>query len=234
LAHYLQHPHTFGEHIQHLSLIHDNPGHELELPVGFEPTKILPKLEGLTLTHMNIKYCLRDAFLDMLDTPNLTHFSMLGCWGDNNYTTDLGAVAQGTGVKLEHLALSLHWLSEDKSGTVETYLGDLLNASKYMKSLHVQWYNPLPSPQSLVNKICTIGPRLELLSLHQEMDCQIAAPLSSEDFQAICKSCPNLRQIGIQFFEETYYDDDPYGELENFIVSTDIPFVTIHQILIIK
>jgi hypothetical protein len=235
LAHYLQHPRTFGEHIQRLSLIHDSPGHGLELPVGFEPAKILPKLERLTLAGMNMRYRLREAFLDMLDTPSLTHLSMLECWGDNHYTTNLGVVAQRTGIKLEHVALSLHWLGEDRNCTVESYIGDLLDAGKHIKGLHVQWYNPLPSSQSLLEKICAIGPRLELLSLHQEQDCSVAAPLLPGDFQTLCESCPNLRQIGIQFFEETYFDDDPHGELESFIVSTDNRIVTVHlRILIIE
>jgi hypothetical protein len=99
----------------------------------------------------------------MLDTRNLTHLSMLGCFEIPEYTEDLGVEAQRNGTKLEHLALVLI-----RPEDLEDYLGDLLNATKHMKSLHVQWDDEeIPSPQSLMDKICAIGPRLELLSLQE-------------------------------------------------------------------
>jgi hypothetical protein len=217
LACYLERPSSFGEHIQHLSLIQYNEAQPLNLPANREPTKILSKLERLTLVGINIVDAMIEALTNMLDTTNLTHISMLDGGRRLEYDEDFGVEAPRTCPKLEHLALSLVYPDD-----IEDYLGDLLNANKHMKSLHVQWYGVLPSPQSLMDKIRAIGPRLELLSLHQGRQIELSsAVLSSVSFQAICESCPNLRQIGIRSDESSYFDNDPHGEIEYFIVSTD-------------
>jgi hypothetical protein len=86
-----------------------------------------------------------------------------------------------------------------------------------------------------MDKIRAIGPRLELLSLHQGRQIELSsAVLSSVSFQAICESCPNLRQIGIQSDESSYFDNDPHGEIEYFIVSTDHAIEVTHVRLTLR
>ncbi|EAT77631.2 hypothetical protein SNOG_15088 [Parastagonospora nodorum SN15] len=64
---------------------------------------------------------------------------MLECQGGNTFATGLGLIACKTEIDLEHIALDLGWLAEDKEGSVEIYLGDLLAAGRHIKSLHLKW-----------------------------------------------------------------------------------------------
>jgi hypothetical protein len=218
LAQYLQDLSIRGDNIEHLSLVQHSEYQELELPGGLELTRILPRLKRLTVSGIAITYDVLKVLLNMLSLPSLTHLDMLNCWGDDKIAADLGLTARETEIDLEHIAINLNWLSGEKQKSLDTYLGDLLNFSKHIKSLHLKWFNPLPLHQSLSDKICAMGSQLELLSLHETQDCSTATPLWPELFDTICKSCPNLRQLGYQFDEATYVDDDVHDELDSFIV----------------
>lgn len=211
----------FSEHIQELSFVYDSAGEESEsaLPDDFEVTRILPNLRRFTLADMKIKYayCVGRALLDSLDISTLTHLSMLDCWGDKEFATGLGLRARDHGIDLEHIALDLGWLNEDKEGSVEIYIGDLLAAGRHIKSLHLKWYCSTLR-EALVDRICAIGPRLESLSLQEGMRSYSVSPLNSEDLVTIFKACPNLRQVGWQFGDEAYIDKDIDEGVEDFVV----------------
>jgi hypothetical protein len=98
LAHYLQHPHVFGEQIQELSFIYDSDAGESEilLPEGFEATQMLPNLRRITLANLDItyKYQVGRALLDSLNISTLTHLSTLECQGDMKFAKGLGRIAR--------------------------------------------------------------------------------------------------------------------------------------------
>ncbi|KAH5237116.1 hypothetical protein HBI55_191470 [Parastagonospora nodorum] len=220
LAHYLQHPHVFSENIHELSFIY-GPEDERDgsvLPDEFEVTKTLPNLKKFTLAGMDIRYayCVGRGLLDSLDISTLTHLSMLECQGGNTFATGLGLIACKTEIDLEHIALDLGWLAEDKEGSVEIYLGDLLAAGRHIKSLHLKWYCSTLG-EALVDRICAIGPRLESLSLQEGMDIYSVSPLDSRDLVTILKACPNLRQFGYQFGDEAYTNKDIDESIEDFV-----------------
>ncbi|KAH4252882.1 hypothetical protein HBI04_193630 [Parastagonospora nodorum] len=220
LAHYLQHPHVFSENIHELSFIY-GPEDERDgsvLPDEFEVTKTLPNLKKVTLAGMDIRYAYRvgRGLIDSLDISTLTHLSMLECQGGNTFATGLGLIACKTEIDLEHIALDLGWLAEDKEGSVEIYLGDLLAAGRHIKSLHLKWYCSTLG-EALVDRICAIGPRLESLSLQEGMDMYSVSPLNSRDLATIFKACPNLRQFGYQFGDEAYTNKDIDESIEDFV-----------------
>jgi hypothetical protein len=212
---------VFSEDIHELSLIYDSEDERDEsvLPEEFEVNKTLPNLKKVTLAGMDIRYAYRvgRGLLDSLDISNLTHLSMLECQGGNTSATGLGVIACKIDIDLEHIALDLGWLAEDKEGSVEIYLGELLGAGRHIKSLHLKWYCSTLG-EALVDKICAIGLRLESLSLHEGMDSYSVSPLNSRDLVTIFKACPNLRQFGYQFGEEAYTNKDIDEDIEDFVV----------------
>lgn len=96
---------------------------------------------------------------DLSDFFALTHLDLSGCRDQSYFMSKLGTYVRiaNKQLKLQHLAIHLGWLYEDKRGSFDSYFGDVIDSCPDLRSLDLTWIGPLPprSLEGLLLRICT-------------------------------------------------------------------------------
>jgi hypothetical protein len=219
LAHDLQRLHDYGKNLTRLHLTQEDM-YEAHDSTIFAPTRPLRHLKQLSLTGMYLSY-IEHRLFKLFDFFALTHLSLLGCQGDAALISNLGTQAHTANKKLrlQHISTYLGWREDDRC-IFDLCFGDVFDASPDLRSLNLSWREELrhESRESLLSKICAIGPQLEVLSLAQKDEGSASQPLLDFEFRRICKACPNIRELGYGLGEETYFGDDCFDQYKDFMV----------------
>ena len=210
--------HSIGENLQSLSLsakidtdvsklIRNNLWHPEQPKL---PLKEL-RLTGLTLMHMY------KSLSTIIDYSKLQKLDLVECTGCFKLLSDMTDAMPNQQFDLTHVALnelvSPNGITEPEDER-NIHLVNFLKACPHIRSLHVGLSNLDPLPPGLKQYLQSRGKELTSLNLYSETEI-----IDAEEFDLVCRSCPNLEQLAAGVDEEFLLAEMWYHNLRDFVVS---------------
>lgn len=164
------------------------------LPLTEDVTRYTSNLKQLKLSGMNVTH-LFQPLSRVVNFNTLTHLGLSICDGAGHFISDLGITVRNRGLCLEHIAVIMHTRSGNEQQHLNEGIDHIFKACRSIKSLHAYYEDFSFPPRTIIDRILTTGWDLRLLGLHSIGD---EWSLHADDFDKICRACPNLQQLGCQ------------------------------------
>jgi hypothetical protein len=190
-------------------------------PVRGKSRLFRPYLTSLTLQGVCLEYV---HILLLFDFPSLTGLTLLHCEQFEEFIPLLGTETENHMLQLQHLTLDMFAAKEENDmDSFEECLNELLRHHYGISSLHLGWWDHRIQPARIPCEIITSGHLLRSLGLCQhyfEEDVLEWDTLNTHDFRLICRSCPNLLQLGYQLAnDDVFATRSQSNGYDNFMVS---------------
>ncbi|KAH7066228.1 hypothetical protein BKA63DRAFT_157810 [Paraphoma chrysanthemicola] len=173
-------------------------------------------IKVLTLCGLSLSL-LEPSFAQIVHLPTLAQLTLWSCSGAHEFLTAIVQSPNFAALRLRHFGLEIH---PDSEQFIEEPLEALLGSSMCLSSLCLQWDGARGyEPRALLSEIQKIGTNLRILSLHGMQ----VEPLGLAEFGKVCKSCPNLEQLGYRKSHtwNEYTVDEDYVSMASQLVDLD-------------
>jgi len=214
---------NIGRNLQSLSLYASSETGNFELssnPIKNHAWKgqrrSLP-LKELKLTNWRLKNTYT-SLSKIIDFYRLLKLDLAKCMDSFEFLSAMTNAKPDTKFHLRHVGLNDDFYREDamelpRDGR-NVCLKRLFQACPDISSLHIGANHLSPLPPALKEYLVSRGQELRVLSLVSEQQV-----LEENDFDFVCKSCPNLEELSARVEEEYFVAGMGYGNLEEFLVS---------------
>ncbi|KAI4637048.1 hypothetical protein J4E93_010714 [Alternaria ventricosa] len=208
--------HSIGENLQSLSLSaqHSSNVSKMIWDNVWHPTQPKLPLKELRLTRLRLREMYK-SLSTIIDFSKLLKLDLVGCTGAFVLLSHMTKAMPNQKFDLTHVALNDFLSAGAIIEPEDAALTKFLKACPNLRSLHVGLSNLDPLPPGLKQYLQSRGKELTSLSLYSKTEI-----IDAEEFDLVCRSCPNLEQFAAGIDEEFIMADGMwYHNLRDFVNS---------------